>query len=307
MENIKEPFENASQPSTPRGSDYEFHSVCSSPRSTDFFSPPSSPHACSSAASSPSVCHHFSSPESTTTVATDISSPTERHCRGALLSDEVLAVIPQVPAQATLSILQPEKSNSRRTSLMLADEGESKAPLPSFETSVPAKESPESTESKDLARRQRYVRLGYLPGPTKPFSYAEPYVPEDNLSPDHYRLEDVDMDDLPLMLDCVKDVVRVWFFKEREYWYPPCLQCVLKGLHCDPGAPSCKRCIRTGCGEDCLAQRHIWHGEDGYGWLQWPVTLIRWPGDSDEKWERKCDIEESVSVFVHLLSYFSYC
>ncbi|KAF2637784.1 hypothetical protein P280DRAFT_530140 [Massarina eburnea CBS 473.64] len=69
-----------------------------------------------------------------------------------------------------------------------------------------------------------------------------------------------------------------------------CYQCILADLPCSRTPPSCTRCIRNGCADECLLQRRMlsWELRDGYeGLLGGVPVLVKLEGTDERAWERK--------------------
>jgi hypothetical protein len=70
-----------------------------------------------------------------------------------------------------------------------------------------------------------------------------------------------------------------------------CLQCVLKGMHCDKILPSCSRCVRASGGQVCLHQCRKFYAPKE----QEPV-LLRLPGEADDVHQEKVTLQGRVSA-----------
>ncbi|KAF2176792.1 hypothetical protein K469DRAFT_397417 [Zopfia rhizophila CBS 207.26] len=80
----------------------------------------------------------------------------------------------------------------------------------------------------------------------------------------------------------------------RLVWITSCLQCTLAQLPCSRTLPACSRCMRAGCGNQCLMHRRKLNEERIPGDVvrNMVPVLLKVKGDDVEVWERKmalCD------------------
>ncbi|CAN9209491.1 unnamed protein product [Alternaria alternata] len=83
----------------------------------------------------------------------------------------------------------------------------------------------------------------------------------------------------------------------RPVWITSCLQCILAGLPCSRTYPSCNRCKRNDCAEECLLHRRCFVSETLHlteaGGCKIPI-LLKVKGERDEIWKRKVELAEDL-------------
>ncbi|CAN9376080.1 hypothetical protein AA0119_g5185 [Alternaria tenuissima] len=83
----------------------------------------------------------------------------------------------------------------------------------------------------------------------------------------------------------------------RPVWITSCLQCILAGLPCSRTYPSCNRCKRNDCAEECLLHRRCFVSETldltEAGGCKIPI-LLKVKGERDEIWKRKVELAEDL-------------
>ena len=83
----------------------------------------------------------------------------------------------------------------------------------------------------------------------------------------------------------------------RPVWITSCLQCILASLPCSRTYPSCNRCKRNDCAEECLLHRRCLISETldltEVGGCKTPI-LLKVKGENDEIWKRKVELAEDL-------------